>query len=149
LGFSLPPQWGLFLVLTKPQVGWVVAFVWLVNAWRDGGLRQVAITFSPVTFAFVLNFLIFGIWTARYAVMPDLWWNASLWPMSIPVGIALTVAALRTHKIGFAMAAGPCLSPYVLLHSWVGALAAILRLPNETLAAVIGLWILVILRAVG
>ena len=149
LGFSLPPQIGLFLVLTKPQVGWVVALFWLVEAWRDGRWRQVATTFLPVTIAFLLNDAIFGFWPARYAAMPDLWWNASFWPMSIPVGLTLIVTAIRTRKIGYALAAGPCLSPYVLFHSWVGPLAAILRFPLETLAAVVGLWILVILRAIS
>ena len=41
------------------------------------------------------------------------------------------------------MAASPCLSPYVLFHSWPGAVAAFLVLPGETLAAVVGLWVLV------
>jgi hypothetical protein len=97
----------------------------------------------------LINFAIYGLWPLRFGKTLSFWWNASLWPTSIPVGLALTVAALRTRKIGYAMAAGPCLSPYVLLHSWVGALAAILQLPQETLVAVIGLWILVILRAIG
>ena len=44
------------------------------------------------------------------------------------------------------MAASPCLSPYVLLHAWSGALASLASLNAEMVAAVIGLWIMVILR---
>jgi len=47
------------------------------------------------------------------------------------------------------MGAVPCLLPYVLLHSWVGAWASIVSLQAETLAAVVGLWVLVVTRAIG
>jgi hypothetical protein len=147
VGFVLPPRYGLFLVLIKPQVGFTVALFWLVEAWRDGGLRRVVWVFWPVTVVMLLSFALFGLWPFRFDRLVDLWWNASLWPMSIPVGLGLMAAAFRTRKINFAMGAAPCLSPYVLFHSWSGALAAILPLQAETVAAVAGLWILVILRA--
>jgi hypothetical protein len=44
------------------------------------------------------------------------------------------------------MAASPCLSPYVLLHSWSAALVALSRQQAEMVAAVIGLWLLIIIR---
>lgn len=69
--------------------------------------------------------------------------------MSIPVGLALVVASIRKRKMEYAMGAAPCLSPYVLFHSWSGALAAILSAQAETLIAVAGLWILVILRTIN
>jgi hypothetical protein len=53
---------------------------------------------------------------------------------------------------GFAvyrMGAAPCLSSYVLFHSWSGALMAIVPQQFNTLIAVIGLWILVLLRVLG
>jgi hypothetical protein len=66
--------------------------------------------------------------------------------MSIPVGLALLVTAIRKQKIEYALAASPCLSPYVLLHSWVGVLLAIVSSTPETIAAVIGLWIFFAIR---
>jgi hypothetical protein len=149
LGFVLPPRIGLFLVVIKPQVGSTIALFWLVEAWREGGWRQVVRVFWPVTMALLLSFVLFGLWPFRAERLVDLWWNASLWPASIPVGLALLAAALRTRNKRFAMGAAPCLSPYVLLHSWSGALAAIVHLPFETLAAVAGLWILILMRAMG
>jgi hypothetical protein len=47
------------------------------------------------------------------------------------------------------MAASPCLSPYILFHSWVVVLFAIVAATPEIVAAVIGLWILVYIRAAG
>jgi hypothetical protein len=61
----------------------------------------------------------------------------------------LLAAALRKREIRFAIGAGPCLSPYVLFHSWSGPLLAVVPNQWDTLAAVAGLWILVLLRAAG
>lgn len=147
LGFALPAQIGLFLVMVKPQMGSVVAIFWLVEAWRNGGVREVIRVFGPITIATLLSFVLFGFWPATFGRLTTLWWNASLWPASIPVGLALTVAAIRSRKIEYAMSASPCLSPYVLLHSWSGALAALIRSPWEMAAAVVGLWVLVLIRS--
>lgn len=149
LGFVLPPQIGLFFVTVKPQMGWVVVVFWLVEGWRQGGWREVARVFGPVTLAAALSFVLWGLWPLRFERELQLWWNASLWPASIPVGVALAVAAIRTRRIEYAMGASPCLSPYVLLHGWAGALCAVTPRQAETLAAVAGLWTLVAIRAVG
>ncbi len=146
LGFILPPQFGLFFISVKPQMGIAVAPFWLIQAWRLGGWKQVIKTFAPFTIVLGLSFAIFGLWPLGSSRTADYWWNASLWPMSIPVGLALFVASVRKQKIEYAMAASPCLSPYVLLHSWVGALLAIVASVPETIAAVVGLWIVVGLK---
>ena len=148
LGFVLPPQIGLFFISIKPQVGIAVAPFWLVEAWRDGGWKQVLKTFAPFTIVLLLSFVLFGPWPLE-TVREDItgvYFNASLWPMSIPVGLALFVTALRKRRLEYAMAASPCLSPYVLFYSWSGALLAIISSVPETIAAVIGLWILVAIR---
>ena len=143
LGFVLPPQFGLFFISVKPQMGIAVAPFWLIQAWRQGGWKQVIKTFAPFTIVLALSFAIYGLWPLGSSRTADYWWNASLWPMSIPVGLALFVTSIRKQKIEYAMAASPCLSPYVLLHSWVGALLAIVASVPETIAAVVGLWIVV------
>lgn len=148
LGFVMPPQIGLFFISIKPQVGIAVAPFWLIEAWRNGGWRQAVRTFAPFTVVLLVSFLLFGFWPLE-TVREDItgvYFNASLWPMSIPVGLALFVTALRKRKLEYAMAASPCLSPYVLFYSWGGALLAIVKSVPETIAAVIGLWILVAIR---
>jgi hypothetical protein len=132
----------------KPQIGIAVAPFWLVEAWRVGGWKLVLKTFLPFTIVLLLSFVIFGIWpmySFSYRVS-EVWFNASLWPMSIPVGLALFVASIRKRKIEYAMAASPCLSPYALFYSWTGALLAIVSSTPETIAAVVGLWILIAIR---
>jgi len=146
LGFIAPPQIGLFFISVKPQMGIAVAPFWLIQAWRLGGWKQVIKTFAPFTAILLLSFVIFGLWPLGASRTENYWWNASLWPMSIPVGLALLVTSIRKQKIEYAMAASPCLSPYVLFHSWVGAILAIVSSTPETIAAVIGLWILIAIR---
>jgi hypothetical protein len=149
LGFVLPPPIGLFFLAIKPQMGSAVALFWLAEAWRRGRWREVLKVFGPVTLALGLSLLLYGPWplNAFYIYNSSQGWNASLWPESIPIGLGLVWAALHKREIRFAMAASPCLSPYVLFHSWTGAVASIVGLPGETLAAVAGLWILVFIRA--
>jgi hypothetical protein len=149
LGFILPPPVGLFFLAIKPQIGAAVAFYWLIESWRQKGAPEVIRVFAPFTIALLASFLFFGLWPLRWRQEVDQWWNASAWPLSIPVGLGLLVAAVRRRRVELAMAASPCLSPYVLLHAWVGALAAILPLTAETIAVVIGLWLLVISLLAG
>ena len=172
LGLIFPPWLGLFFAVIKPQVGIGLIVFWLFFAWKDGGVKKVIRTFAPVTIAYGLSLVIFGFWPLAASKSLDLWWNAnlwpvpipvgaeeiwrlqtivnsSLWPVSIPVGLALLVTALRKNDIRYAMAASPTLSPYVLFHSWVIVLLAIVASTPETVAVVIGLWILVLIRLMG
>jgi hypothetical protein len=149
LGFILPPQIGLFFVLIKPQIGIAVAAYWLIETIREQRMRGFFIVFGPILSVSLASFLVFGLWPLRFGEEIDLWWNASLWPASIPVGLVLLVVAVRRRRIEYAMAASPCFSPYVLFHAWVGALLGVVAQTSETIAAVLGLWLLVILRSVG
>ncbi len=149
LGLVMPPQIGLFFVTMKPQLGVAVVIFWLVKSWRTGGYRKTIHVFWPVTLAFILSLILFGSWPLRAGVEVDLWWNTSLWPMSLPIGLALLVAAVRRSDIHYAMGASPCFAPYILFHSWVIAIYAIIRSTPETIAAVIGLWVVVAIRFFG
>ena len=60
LGYILPAPVGLFFVLIKPQIGFAVAVFWLVEAFRNGGIKQIARTFGPVTLAHIVSILIYG-----------------------------------------------------------------------------------------
>ena len=151
LGFVLPPRIGLFFVAVKPQTGFAVGIFWLAEAWRRGGWRETWRVFSPVTVALLASFLLFGLWPFR---LDDLLtianrFNASLWPMSIPAGLTLIVTAVRQRKAEYAMPASPCLSPYVLFHSWSSAVIALSAHKIEMVTAVVGLWVLVLVQGLS
>ncbi len=149
LGVVMPPQIGLFFVSTKPQIGVAIILFWLVESWRKGRFKEVLRTFWPFSLAILLSLMFYGPWPLRTTVEIGLWWNASLWPISLPVGLVLMVIAIRKQDLRYAMSASPCFSPYILFHSWIVVLYAIIRSTPETIAAVIGLWLLVIIRFLG
>ncbi len=118
LGFILPPQLGLFLVLVKPQLGIAVALFWLVQAWRAGGLREVMRVFLPVTIAYILSFIFYGFYFSGAADLVHAKWNASIFPSGIPIGLLLIVLSLIKKDIRFAIAASPFLVTYLTPHGW-------------------------------
>jgi len=148
LGFVLPPQLGLFFVAVKPQTGFAVAIFWFIDVWRTRGWRKTFETFAPVTAALLLSFLLFGLWPFGFRGVLGIAesFNASLWPWSIPVGLALVAAAIFKREIKYAMPASPCLSPYVLFHSWSSALIALSANDVAMIAISTALWLLVIIR---
>lgn len=144
LGFLLPPRLGIFLILAKPQLGLGVAIYWFVKKWQDG-YAEVLKTFAPVTLAFGLSFILFGPWILRGPELVDIWWNKSLWPYSIPIGLGFLAASIRLDRMNLAIVASPFLSPYLSTQSWSVALFGLLPMQWEPIAVSIGIWIVRIL----
>lgn len=126
LGASLPPQVGLFLVVIKPQAAIGIVAFWGIQALTEGwgkGRFQGALweafrVFAPVTAAYLLSFLIFGLW-----IIPPVQWirdpiNYSLWPISIPIGLVLMAAAIKNKDLRRAITASPMFSPYLLTYTY-------------------------------
>jgi hypothetical protein len=142
LGFVLPPQIGLFFVFIKPQFGAPIAVFWLIEAWRDGKIREVIRIFAPIILAFLASFVIFGFWPllALKSDVVNEAYNTSLWPRSIPIGIALLVAAIRNRNLSLAMISSPFFSPYIAPQSWSLALLGLATMPLELFSVSIGIW---------
>jgi hypothetical protein len=150
IGFTLPPPIGLVLIIIKPQMGIVMVPFWLVEAWRESGLKGVVKTFIPVTIALILSFILFGNWQAgKQSDLVGSIWNASLWPWAIPIGIVLAMGSLRDGRKDYAMAASPFLSPYLAYHSWASVLTGLIRNDFEFVTAVIGMWLVAVVRIMG
>ena len=150
LGFTLPAPIGLFFVLIKPQMGIAIALFWLVEAWRVGGVKKIIQTFAPVTIAIIVSFILFGNWLAgRQSDLPGSFWNASLWPWAVPIGVVLVALSLRDRRADYAMAASPFLSPYLAYHSWASVLAGLIQYDYEFVIAVLAMWLVAVIRALG
>lgn len=147
LGFILPPQIGLFFLVVKPQIGIAVVVFWLWQAWQKNGFHEVFRVFLPVTIALGISFFIYGLWPLNFLQAFEWGGNASLWPVSLPVGLGLLTASIIKQNLRYAISASPCFSPYLMLHSWIGPLIAILPSTPILVSAVIGLWILLAIRA--
>jgi hypothetical protein len=146
LGLVLPPQIGLFLILTKPQIGVGVSIYWLMEAYQTGGISKVLKTFVPITVAFLLSFAIYGLYPLQAIRLTDIWWNSSMWPASIPLGLALLVYALRNRRFGLAIISGTLLAQYVSFNSWTFVLLGLLPETLVTITAFFGYWIFYFLR---
>lgn len=150
IGCVLPAPIGLFLVIIKPQMGLAMVIFWFVEAWRNGGIREVVKTFAPVTIAVLLSFLLFGNWqVGRQSDLPGSFWNASLWPWAIPIGLVLLMISLRDRNKEPAIAASPFLSPYLAYHSWASAILGLIRRDFEFVIVVIGMWLVAVVRLLG
>lgn len=146
LGFVLPPQIGLFFAAVKPQLGLPIAIFWFAEALREGP-REVLRVFGPVAVASGLMIAVYGVSPFLAGTeLINIAHNASLWPASLPVGLGLVAAALRKWDVRYAIAAGPCLSPYVMITSWSAPLLALSASTVEMAAAVGGFWIIAYLQ---
>jgi len=140
IGFILPPKYGLFLILLKPQLGFPLALFWFIEEFRVGGIRQVFKTFLPVSVAFGLSFLIYGLYltSSSELIMLD---GASLWPYSIPLGIALFIQSIKSRERNLSILAAPFLSPYIQPYSLSFALLGLLPGQLWTMTGVASLWL--------
>ncbi len=129
LGFIMPPQIGLFFVVIKPQIVAGIAVFWLVEAWRVGKLREVLRIFGPVTAAYLISFVLYGLWPLRLAGMTSGSYNASLWPFGLPVAAALLYKAVHDRNGLFAMGAGPFLAPFTNFSSFAVTLFPFIPYP--------------------
>ncbi len=127
LGMTLPPQIGLFLVLLKPQVGIGIAVFWLIDSLRSGGIKQAVIIFAPVSLAFLLSVIMFGLYFLGAGDLTQLPTNISIWPWGLAVGIALLFLAVYKHRSELAMLSGFFFSPYVGIASLSIVLFSLLR----------------------
>jgi hypothetical protein len=117
-GYALPPPWGMFFALAKPQASGALALYWLVQAWRAGGWRSALKVAAPVSLVLALSFVLYGFWPAATPRLPGAYWDASLWPYGLPVGAVLLYLALRYQKPCLAISASPFLAPYLTGHTW-------------------------------
>lgn len=151
LALVMPPRWGLFFALAKPQVGVGLAVLWLIDAWRKGGWQEVARVFGPLAGITTLSIMVFGAWFSRASGLPDdpTVSNMSLWPYAIPIGVWLMVTSIRRRTWPFALASANFLSPYLALYSYSSVMIALLVMHPRWLATVVlATWALLIVLAI-
>lgn len=150
LGLILPPPVGLFFVLLKPQMGIAIAAYWAYTILREHGWARLARTFAPVILALAANLLIYGRGLLELGQMRFLQWNASLFPWSVPFGLAILAVAAWKRRADIAAAASPMLSPYLSIGSWSIVQLSFLRNDAISVASTLLLWIAILYsKAVG
>jgi hypothetical protein len=127
LGILLPPTWGLFVLVIKPQVGFGVILYHLYQTWKNESFWKVVRVFAPVTIAYFISVMFFPVWIDRMLENPSSSWNRSLFPYAIPVGLFLMWLALRRKNPYFALAASAFLTPYLTFYSYTAVQIALLH----------------------
>ena len=147
LGFVMPPWLGLIFVMIKPQVGIGIAVYWFIEAWRNGGFKQIFKTFTPVAIAFLTSFWLYGPWLLRFKTTLELSVdNMSIFPNGFFIGLVLLAYSIHRNEKRAAMASGPFLSPYVLQFTWSVPLLALINDTWLLFVAWLGLWIPIVMR---
>lgn len=117
LGLALADRapWAALIVLAcKPQAT-VGLVIWLL--WRERGWVLVK-TAWPTFSLFVLS-LAYGPWPLLLREAPSLWWNISVYPWGLLVGVPLLWHAACEDKQLRCAAASPLLSPYLTWATWI------------------------------
>ena len=146
LGIIMPPQFGLFFILVKPQIGIAIAIFWLIQAWRKGKLKEVIRIFAPISTVVVLSIFIFGLWFTKSKYATDLSWNIANWPLLLPIGIVLLYRSIELKKFNLAVISAPFLSPYIAVQSLPIAVIGLLGNKVEATLAMASMWITWLLR---
>jgi len=110
------------LLFWKPQV--------IAHAFWVRGLAQPKIYLVSGVALFIFSWLLWGfwledIWKFGQTQLIDGWWNFSLWPYSVPIGLLAVYLSLKRKDVGYGIIASPLLFPYVNGPSYIGLLAVV------------------------
>lgn len=140
--FLLPANWGLVLMLSKPQVGIIAGLIWFKRA------KNRVLFLIPAAVLLLLSLTIWGWWipdmlqnSAYSAGRPVGPWNISPFPWLVPVGLILLYYAWKLEDELIAVAATLCLVPYFAAYSLTAMFAMLAaRSPRASIVAWIVLW---------
>lgn len=149
LGAVLPPFLGIPLLVLKPQIGFVLVLYYAFESlYINRDLNQFVNRFFLLWVFGATSIIVHGFWPKYMFDVEPLGWNLSLWRvdtlsliLSVVVGILLAVSATRYRRDKFrALAAGPFLSPYVAIHSWVAVFPLFRKKPYWSVALTLWAW---------
>lgn len=120
IGILFPAPIAMFFFSIKPQATIGLIMLVILNQWQTKRWKGVMITMLPVTIAFFLSFIIWG--------LPPIPVNnpaqRSYFPLSLLVGLPALIMALKSQNEKWALFSSPFLSPYVTFHGYLPILFA-------------------------
>jgi hypothetical protein len=123
LGFIFQNEWGLVLLLAKPQSGILAILTWLLS------VKNKLLFFLPALLVILSAFLIWGNWPALLAANVKYMttakvslasFNTSPFPYAVPIGLGLIFYMLKYRPANgevLGVLATLCLAPYYFVHS--------------------------------
>ena len=131
----------ILVLLTKPQVA--------IGAVVPRFKTQTAQRIAYLTPALLLGAVSLFVWRgwpiellSKVRHLPESYWNASVWPWGIPIGLFLLWQAWHRSQEWLGMVATPFVFPYVNLTSFIGSMV-VLAAKRPRIAVVIwaGVWL--------
>lgn len=110
------------LLFWKPQV--------IAHAFWVKGLAQPRIYLISGCVLLIFSWFVWGDWLNPILKFGQTrliggWWNFSLWPYSIPIGVLMVYLSIKKKDLGYGIIASPLLFPYVNGPSYIGLLAVV------------------------
>ncbi len=119
LGLFVNPIAGVFLLMLKPQIGWLAALLLLARMPR----RQAALCLAGLALIFSASFIAGMRW--GYALNGG--WNTAAFPLTAIIALPIVLYAIRYHRLDMALSVAPALAPYVGPQSWIVLIAWLSR----------------------
>jgi hypothetical protein len=143
----LPGAWQIIGCTVKPQVTMTFFLRTPRKEWVRGLLIAAGI--------FLLSLLVFGPWPLEWLANPktpytmghNLW--RDVWPLQVPIGLAVLFYALRKKDERYLAAASPLLSPYAPISTMIGPWLALSGLLEDwqALVVVVAWWATILYRS--
>lgn len=142
LALFVPVPIGLLFAIIKPQVGIGIVLYHFYMSWKVRGSRGLVRTFLPMGLFIIFSVLLYGFPSSHSSNLVAEWFNLSLFPYTIVVGLLLLGDGIRKENPVSAIASSPFFSPYFTSFSLVGLLLALFERPILLVLAWILLWVL-------
>jgi hypothetical protein len=142
LGLISPKFLGIWLILTKPQMGFTLAIVWAWKIYKEQGVRAFFVTFTPVTLGLLVSLLL-GMRLPNPESLST--WSADIWPFGLFLGIPALVIAIQKKDEYLGLATSPLLTPYIGPMSWAAILPIAMQRRKYITVAVVLSWLLIII----
>jgi hypothetical protein len=146
LGLIVPKYLGIWLVLTKPQMGFTLILIWAWKIVKEQGVQKLIANFTPVALGLFVSLLL-GMRIPNPGALSA--WSADIWPFGLLIGIPAFVFAIYKRDELLALGAAPFLTPYVGAPSWVAILPKAMQKRKYTAIAVVFSWLLIIFWRLG
>ncbi len=141
LGLIVPKYLGIWLVLSKPQMGFALIIVWAWNIYKEKGVQTLLTKFTPVALGFFISLLL-GMRLPNPGALSS--WSADIWPYGLLIGIPTLVFAIQKKDGYLALGTAPFLTPYIGAPSWAVILPKAMHKFTHTVIAVVLSWLLII-----
>lgn len=141
LGYILPPMLGALVILAKPQIGIGLLVYWAFKSWRRDGILGVMKIFLPSAIAIIVSVLLFPEWIPAMVDLPEIWWNTSLWPQAIPLGVALLYLAIKRNDSSLAVSSSVFFTPYLAWQGWFAGLIGLVQDGKLMLLVSVSMWV--------